>query len=86
MDYSNPIYFRPSAADTEVIELLAKKHPLSRESPTELLRRALEAYWFEHAPGIGRSKSERIDQIEKKVDLILVHLGIEFKEESNHVP
>jgi hypothetical protein len=86
VDYSNPIYFRPSAADTEVLELLAKKHPLSRGSPTDLLRRALESYWFEHAPGIGRSKSERIDQIEKKVDLILAHLGIEVLEGKNHVP
>jgi hypothetical protein len=86
MDYSNPIYFRPSAIDVEVMKLLAQKHPLSRESPTDLLRRALEAYWFEHEPGNGRSKSARIDRLEKKVDLVLAHLGLELVEGSNHVP
>jgi hypothetical protein len=80
MDYSKPIFFRPSTKDVEVLDLIAKNHPLSEESPTELMRKALEAYWFEHAPGIGRSKGARIDRLEKKVDLVLAHLGLELVE------
>lgn len=80
MDYSKPIFFRPSDKDVEVLELIARNHPLSEESPTELVRKALEVYWFEHAPGSGRSKSTRIERLEKKMDLVLAHLGIELVE------
>lgn len=80
MDYSKPIYFRPSDKDVEVLELIARNHPLSEERPTELVRKALEVYWFEHAPGSGRSKLTRIERLEKKMDLVLAHLGLDFVE------
>lgn len=80
---SKPIYFRPSEKDAEVLDLIARQHPVFADSPTELLRMALQAYWYEHAPSIGRSKSVRIGRLEKKVDLILTHLGLEFVEVDN---
>lgn len=76
MDYSKPIFFRPSAKDVEVLDLIAKNHPLSEESPTELVRKALEVYWLEHGPDGRNSKSARIARLEKKMDLVLSHLGI----------
>lgn len=76
MDYSKPIYFRPSTKDVEVLELIAKNHPLAEESPTDLIRKALETYWFEHGPDAKMSKSARIDRLERKMDLVLEHLGI----------
>ncbi len=46
---SKPIYFRPSEKDLEVLSLIAEQHPVFSDSPTELLRIALQAYWYEHA-------------------------------------
>lgn len=77
---SKPIYFRPSEKDLEVLSLIAKQHPVFSDSSTELLRIALQAYWYEHAPDAGRSKSQRIERLEKKMDLVLTHLGLEFAE------
>lgn len=80
MEYSKPVYFRPSEMDAKILELIAGQRPAFAGSATDLLRIALENYWFEHEPNSKRSKGARIDRLEKKMDLVLSRLGIEFVE------
>jgi hypothetical protein len=75
---SKPIYFRPSEKDKEVLSLIAKQHPVFAESPTELLRIALEAYWYEHGSDAKRSKSARLDTHESLLVRICEHLGVQY--------
>jgi hypothetical protein len=74
------INFRPTDEDQKVMDLISRQHPVTANTDAAIIRKALEVYWFEHAPGSGRSKSMRIDRLEKKMDLVLTHLGIEFIE------
>lgn len=68
MDRTKPIYFRPSSVDTEILDLIASNHPVSRDSPTELIRRALEEYLIAHSP--GRGKTDRLEAIERELSQV----------------
>ena len=78
--------FRPTPEDEKVMALIRKQHPLTAHTDAAVLRKALEDYWFNHGPDGHRSKGARIDRLEKKMDLVLAHLGIEFVEVIDHVP
>lgn len=76
MEYKKPITFRPTDEDAKALELLAEKNPIMRANTVDLIRMALQDYVFHHGLDAGHSKSARIERLEKKMDLVLAHLGI----------
>lgn len=74
------INFRPNDEDVKVMDLIRRQHPVTANTDAAILRKALEDYWFEHGPDGKRSKGARIERLERKMDLVLARLGLEFAE------
>lgn len=67
VDYTKPIMFRPSEADTEVMKLLAEKNPVLKASTVDLIRIALQDYMFNHGPDHNRGKTARLERMEREL-------------------
>lgn len=66
-DYTKPIMFRPTAEDSQVLELLADKNPVMKASTVDLIRIALQDYMFNHGPEHSRGKTARLDRMEREL-------------------
>jgi hypothetical protein len=64
----NPIHFRPSAKDADILEKIASDHPVFAGSPAELVRLALGAYL---------ASRTRSDRVERMIEALCTKLGVQ---------